>query len=221
MNVRQGYRQRAEIGEIPEDWKALSLESTLSLCDSGTWGVANGTPEEGTPILRSTNIQGGKIVLDGVAFRVVPSDEIDRYRLAPGDILVTRSSGSPELVGGLAYFDLQQERTFLFSNYTQRLRGNELVNPKFLFYYLSSPFARRLVKKLFDTTSGLKNLDIGAYKKQLIPVPPLEQQEKIASILSSIDEAIHKTEERKMRLEQLKRGLMQTLLTGKVRVKVD
>ena len=55
------------------------------------------------------------------------------------------------------------------------------------------------------------------YKIQ-IPLPPLPEQHRIASILSQIDEAIEKEQKYKEKLERIKRGLMEDLLTGKVRV---
>ena len=55
------------------------------------------------------------------------------------------------------------------------------------------------------------------YKIQ-IPLPPLPEQHRIASILSQIDEAIEKEQEYKEKLERIKKGLMEDLLTGKVRV---
>jgi type I restriction enzyme S subunit len=51
-----------------------------------------------------------------------------------------------------------------------------------------------------------------------IPLPPLSEQKRIAEILSQIDQAIEKEEKYKEKLEHLKQGLMQDLLTGKVRV---
>jgi len=48
----------------------------------------------------------------------------------------------------------------------------------------------------------------------------ISEQQKIASILSKVDELIHKQQNNKANLENLKKGLMQQLLTGKIRVKV-
>jgi type I restriction enzyme S subunit len=58
-------------------------------------------------------------------------------------------------------------------------------------------------------------------KSLIIPLPPLPEQQKIASILSSVDEKIEAERRRKEKLEELKKGLMQNLLIGKVRVKVE
>ncbi len=52
------------------------------------------------------------------------------------------------------------------------------------------------------------------------PIPPIKEQEKIASILSMVDDYINQEKNGKSQLENLKRGLVQRLLTGKIRVKV-
>ncbi len=54
-----------------------------------------------------------------------------------------------------------------------------------------------------------------------MPVPPLKEQQKIAEILSSVDVAIEKTEQVIAKMEEIKKGLMQQLLTGQTRVKID
>ena len=50
-------------------------------------------------------------------------------------------------------------------------------------------------------------------------IPTIKEQYKFAEILSKVDAKIEKEEATKVELEQLKKGLMQVLLTGKVRVK--
>jgi type I restriction enzyme S subunit len=66
--------------------------------------------------------------------------------------------------------------------------------------------------------SGQPNLNKEIVDNSLIPLPPLLEQHRIASILSQIDEVIEKEERYKEKLERIKQGLMQDLLTGKVRV---
>ena len=52
----------------------------------------------------------------------------------------------------------------------------------------------------------------------IIPKPPLLEQQRIASILSQIDEVIEKEQKYKAKLERIKQGLMEDFLTGKIRV---
>ena len=65
--------------------------------------------------------------------------------------------------------------------------------------------------------SSLTETDFGSITTV---VPPLEEQQKIASILSTVDEQIGVYEEEKAKYEELKKGLMQQLLTGRIRVKI-
>ena len=52
-----------------------------------------------------------------------------------------------------------------------------------------------------------------------IPLPPLEEQKRIANILSDIQQEIEALEQKREKYKMIKSGLMQQLLTGKVRVK--
>jgi len=67
-------------------------------------------------------------------------------------------------------------------------------------------------------SSDHKRFWISEYSKMFMPLPPLSEQKRIAEILSQIDQAIEKEEKYKQKLERLKKGLMEDLLTGKVRV---
>ena len=62
---------------------------------------------------------------------------------------------------------------------------------------------------------------LGQVRYLEIPLPPFHEQNRIASILTNVDEKIQREVSYKAELEQTKRGLMQVLLTGKKRVKVD
>jgi type I restriction enzyme S subunit len=63
-----------------------------------------------------------------------------------------------------------------------------------------------------------KRFWISEYSKLYIPLPPLPEQQKIAEILSQTDQTIEKEQQYKEKLQKIKQGLMQDLLTGKVRV---
>jgi len=89
------------------------------------------------------------------------------------------------------------------------------LNYEYLYYYLSA-YVPKILSQLQG--SGQPNLSKTIIDTIQIPLPPLPEQKRIASILSQIDEAIEKEKKYKEKLERIKRGLMEDLLTGKVRV---
>jgi len=102
-------------------------------------------------------------------------------------------------------------------------RGLAAVRPnskkldfKFVFYYLKH------MAKLFvgrgSTFKAIKKKDLAVF---LIPIPPLPEQQKIAEILSSVDDEMEKENRKKDLLLKIKQGFAQNLLNGNVRVKVD
>ena len=62
---------------------------------------------------------------------------------------------------------------------------------------------------------------MGHIRNLVIKIPPIFEQQKIAEILTTADKKIELLNEKKKEAERLKKGLMQALLTGQVRVKID
>jgi len=87
------------------------------------------------------------------------------------------------------------------------------VNVKYIYYFL-----HQVNFELLNEATGVPSLNRENLKNFLIPLPPLSEQKRIAEILSQIDQTIEKEEKYKQKLERLKKGLMEDLLTGKVRV---
>ncbi len=89
------------------------------------------------------------------------------------------------------------------------------VDRHFLYYLIT--FKEKEIAKLgqIGTQGNLNSKIVSDFR---IPLPPLCEQRRIAEILSQIDQAIEKEEKYKQKLERLKKGLMEDLLTGKVRV---
>jgi Restriction endonuclease S subunits len=67
-----------------------------------------------------------------------------------------------------------------------------------------------------STFKAIRKKEIEKFK---IPLPPLGEQRKIAEILSTVDKKLELERERREKLEKIKKGLMNDLLTGRKRVK--
>jgi type I restriction enzyme, S subunit len=166
----------------------VQLEEVLSVADTGTWGH-DATKQHGYPVLRSCNIQNGRLILENAAWRSVPAKHVAKKRLADGDLIVTMSSGSPAHIGKCCIFTQPPgDRAYYFSNFTLRLRTHpEKADPRWLFYWLSSPGGRAVLDAMNSTTSGLRNLNRKLYLAQKIPLPSLPEQRRIAAILDKAD----------------------------------
>ncbi len=178
----------AYLREVFESEEAKNWERKRmgEVCEykSGIWGEEADETENCYYILRSNNIKDSRIVLDDIAIRKIPINKVELMKMQICDILVVTSSGSKSLIGKCAIFDIKDDKTYLFSNFTMRLRPNlSLIISEFLYRYLISPAEKDFLTQIQATTTGLRNLDRKEYIAQSIPVPILSIQQRIASEL--------------------------------------
>ena len=162
------------------------------------------------------NIENGYVVENDMKYVDLNDRTFNQFRLEKGDILFNRTN-SYELVGKVGIFLLGGGYTF--ASYLIRLRANQLrANPLFINSYLNADWTQFRLKNLATRGVSQSNINATNLKSLKVPCPPLPEQQKIAEILSGVDEKIEVERQRKGKLEELKKGLMQILLTGKVRV---
>jgi type I restriction enzyme S subunit len=89
----------------------------------------------------------------------------------------------------------------------------------FFYYYLSAPHVQSFIK-IISTRTSQSDLTHREFSLLTVFIPSLEEQRKIASILMLIDNEVRTYTQHKVYLQNLKKGLSQKLLTGKIRVKV-
>jgi type I restriction enzyme, S subunit len=89
------------------------------------------------------------------------------------------------------------------------------MNIRYLEYFLRT---RKKFLNIIATTSTQKNINYDTLNPLLIPKPELAEQEKIATILGNMDNKISKLESKKQIVLNLKKNIMQKLLTGQIRV---
>jgi type I restriction enzyme S subunit len=80
---------------------------------------------------------------------------------------------------------------------------------------------RKQVGQVISGSSGQRNISQAEIRNLILAMPPLEEQQRISSRLHSAQSQTHRERNAVVHLRQVKTGLMQDLLTGKVRVKVD
>ena len=95
---------------------------------------------------------------------------------------------------------------------------NNKISKEFAWHYLKQEKLFTFVEKLSQRTSGQTGVDLGELRKYPISLPTMNEQIEIATILSDMDVEIKTLEEKLSKYQEVKRGLMQELLTGKIRL---
>lgn len=207
----------SELGEIPASWAVKPLEA---LAHSITVGIATSTTEhyvqDGVPLIRNQNIKEDFLDMSDLLQISAEFDAKNKSKRVEGGDILTVRTGYPG-VSCVVPDGLGRLQTFT----TLITRPNrQLVSAHFVSRYFNSPQGKGLM--LHQAAGGAQqNINAGNLKKLLVPVPSISEQERIAAVLAALDEKLRSLSSRSEHCQNLKRGLMQKLLTGEWRVSVD
>lgn len=209
-----------KVGRIPMEWEVVQFEEVAEFKN----GLNFKKEQKGTDGILTVDVlnmygKGIYLNLDNLYRVNVPLKNASDYLLKKGDVLFVRSSLKKEGAGWAGLFDSWKEPiAFCGFIIRGRLEKNSIL-PKFLVYFLRGTAAR---SKLIASSGqvAITNITQETLKKLNIPIPPLVEQKKIAEILGTIDKRLALLRKKKNRLERVKKGLMQELLTGKRRVRI-
>jgi len=203
------------ISKIPEDWEVKKLaEVTVDIKDTEhkiPKKVEHGVPFVSINYMIKFPDHNFVINENDPNLEFISEEEFlnhqKRFNVELGDILYSKWGTI-----GQAKF-VNTRRKFIASCAIALIKPNKkMANPLFLTYVLNSRQIKRQIIPV-SKTSTRAEFHIGHIKKLKIPFPPLLEQKAIAYILSTVDEAIQKTDEIIAKTERLKKGLLQELLT--------
>lgn len=149
-------------------------------------------------LLRAHNIQEGTIVLDDVVY--VSKDKVsEKQYLQKGDVLVCTSSGSKELVGKAAFFDMDCPMTF--GAFCKVIRPKS-EDPKYIAHFFQSPYYRATISSA-SAGANINNLRNEHFSNLQIHIPALDKQRIITTILDKVSALIAKRKQQLARLDEL------------------
>jgi type I restriction enzyme S subunit len=202
---------------IPASWQVKNLLETSVIKGRIGWhGLkAEEYLENGEYYLvRGTEFEDGRVLWDKCVYVSKERYEQDpNIQLKEGDILVTKDGS----IGKVAFVDkLPKKATLGTGVFVIRPLRNSYL-PTYMFYVMQSEFFERFINVL-KAGSTLSHLFQKDFERFEFPLPPPSEQQKIAEILSTVDNILHLKKKKKEKLIRMRRRLMDLLLTGRVRV---
>lgn len=212
-NIPHGYKESA-LGIIPSDWEVKRLGESY-VVQGGFAFKSELFSEEGTPIIRISNLPQDKAYVDISDCVYYPQNENikGQFIVNNGALLIAMSGAT---TGKTAIYN---DDKIAYLN--QRVGIFKQKNKTLVYEYMirlinSDYFKRQLIPLLI--AGAQPNIAPHDIERMKFPLPPLSEQKKIAEVLGVWDMAIEKQTRLIEQLEWRKKGLMQQLLTGKKRL---
>jgi type I restriction enzyme, S subunit len=202
-------RTQTDIGLLPQDWEVRKL-GDIGQCFIGLTFDPSNVSQDGTVVLRASNIGESGLRFDDMlrVDMVIP----EKLLLTGGDLLICVRNGSRPLIGKCSLIDsLPEPMTFGAFMSVFRSTWN-----RFVFYCFQSDLMKRQIHEhLGATINQITNKSLTSFR---IPFPSAVEQDAIVRTLGDMDAEIVALENRREKLRAIKLGMMQVLLTGRVRL---
>lgn len=209
---------KSQFVEMFERYKNEKKYKLKELSKFVTVGIANSATQDyttdGVVMLRNQNIKEN--YLDDNDLIYINEDFSEKYKnkkLIENDILVTRT-GYP---GIACIVPKKYENCQTFTTLIIRLKDNSDINANYVCHYINSIYGKKYVK---DNQVGVAQQNFGATALGEMPIfiPSLYEQNVFIQIVQLVDKQKFELEKQKQNYIDLKKGLMQQLLTGKLKV---
>lgn len=211
------FRQ-SDLGEIPDEWDIKKVEDVADLFTDGDWIESKDMSENGIRLIQTGNIGIGYFK-DNNRKKFISSNTFTQKKCTEtieGDILICRLA---DPIGRACLSPKMDEKKIVSVDIAILRVNKERVSNEFINFYLNSDQNLKNVQA-YTSGSTRQRISKGNLSKVSLPIPPIKEQRKIAEILTSVNEQIEAYEKEKEKQIELKKGLMQKLLTGEIRVTV-
>ncbi|MBD3886254.1 restriction endonuclease subunit S [Phormidium tenue FACHB-886] len=192
--------------DLPSDWNIIRLDNLAEIVS----GVTKGRKLEGrsticVPYLRVANVQAGHLDLKEIKEIEVSVDEVEKFRLKPGDVVMTEGGDRDKLGRGAVW---QGEVDLcLHQNHIFRVRPKiDILDPYYLEAYLGSPEAQTYFLRCAKQTTGIASINMTQLRAFPVLLPPIAEQRRIAAILDRADAVRRKRQEAIALTEELLRS---------------
>lgn len=205
--------KNSPLGRIPEEWEVKTINDIAEINPPKIKIVNKNIKVSFFPM--ESISEAGKIIRHDVKFYYEVNKGFTAFK--ENDVLFAKIT--PCMENGKGALAIRLENSIGFgSTEFHVIRAKDGNDPKYIYYLTMERRFRQIAKNNMTGTAGQQRVPASFILNYCNALPPKTEQSRIASVLSSADEAIEKEEAYKNKLLGLKRGLMDDLLSGKVRV---
>ncbi|CDE62028.1 putative type I restriction-modification system S subunit [Fusobacterium sp. CAG:439] len=165
--------------EIPDSWEWCTLASVTEQIHYGY--TASAAPVGDAKLARITDIQDNKIMWETVPYCSISKENLPKYKLKNRDILIARTGGTI----GKTYIVRNLNENAVFASYLIRAIPLQLVNEEYLKLFMESPLYWEQLKA-YSMGTGQPNVNGQSLSKLRLPLPPLNEQQRIVEYYKNI-----------------------------------
>ena len=203
----------SEVMNVPEGWEVRELSSCAEITNSNVDKKYQDDEIE-VKLCNYMDVYSNEEVDKSINFMIATATnlEISKFELKKDDVIITKDSESPDDIGIPTYIK-ENLANVLCGYHLTLLRPKDICNGRFLASALQSSRYKKYFGALASGSTRFA-LSLGTISKLPLLLPPFKEQQKIAKILSTIDEAIEATQKLIAKEKNIKKGLMHDLLSN-------
>ena len=196
--------------EFEDEWGKKKMGDLSERIGDGLHGTPKYVDESDIHFVNGNNLINGNIFITDKTKKVDENTFLKNDKNLSDNTLLISLNGT---IGNIARYNNEKVMLGKSVGYF-----NFNTDSEYYYHILKSPKIQRFfISEL--TGSTIKNLSLKTLRETIIPFPSLPEQQKIASFLSAVDEKIQQLTKKKELLEQYKKGVMQQLFSGQLRLK--
>ena len=207
------------VATTPTQWLWLALLELGQVTGGLTKNPKRNALPQRAKYLRVANIYSNRLELDEIMEIGITEDELQKTRLAAGDLLFVEGNGSIKQIGRVAIWD-GSVPDMTHQNHLIRFSANGLLSSRFALYFMMSPIGRQRITAQASSTSGLHTLSISKVGSLLVPFCSPAEQAEIVRILDDRLEAADRLdaeiEAAFARAEALRQSILKEALSGQL-----
>ena len=165
------------------------------------------------PYLRVANVMKGILDLDEIKVIGCTFEDINKFALHNGDVLVVEGHASVDEIGRAALWHGEIVGC-LHQNHILRVRCKSNLIPEYFVTYLNSPLGRKYIQQHAKSSSGLNTINSTVLKQIPVPLPSLETQKSFVEVTQSFEQSIEDAKNHIASLIQLKKALLSFILAS-------